>query len=238
MIVVVLAVVWVVALTPMVLRRISERQFTAGVRNYHRRLLRLGSAGQSAAATERSSGSVPGAMIGFSVAAQRLHVERYGAPAPAPSLEIDEPAQASSSPVQIASPATAARRRQVVSVLAGATLFFFVVGIIPALRIMWDLGLVGIGCTAAYVALLIHFHRLAVERAQKVIALETRRHATEVLESRRHVVALDRAQQAIGGYRGAHYAGGGHRYAGAAAPVMSGSGWSVMATQPRQASHR
>jgi hypothetical protein len=79
---------------------------------------------------------------------------------------------------------------------------------------------------------------LAVERAQKVIALETRRHATEVLESRRHVVALDRAQQAIGGYRGAHYAGGGHRYASAAAPVMSGSGWSVMATQPRQASHR
>jgi hypothetical protein len=180
---------------------------------------------------------MPGAMIGFSVAAQRLHVERYGSPAPSP--EIDEPAQPPSSPVQIASPATAARRRQVVSVLAGATLFSFVVGIIPALRIMWDLGLVGVGCTAAYVALLIHFHRLAVERAQKVIALETRRHATEVLESRRHVVALDRAQQAMGGgYRGAHYAGGGHRYASAAAPVMSGSGWSVMATQPRQASHR
>ena len=52
MIVVVLAVVWVVALTPMVLRRISERQFTAGVRNYHRRLLRLSSAGQAVAAPE------------------------------------------------------------------------------------------------------------------------------------------------------------------------------------------
>jgi hypothetical protein len=237
MIVVVLAVVWVVALTPMVLRRISERQFTAGVRNYHRRLLRLSSAGHAVAASERSSASVPGAMIGFSVAAQRLHVERYGAPAPGP--EIDETAQPAPAPVQIASPAAAVRRRRVVSILAGATLFFFVVGIIPALRVMWDLGLVGIGCTAVYVALLIHFHRLAVERAQKVIALETRRHATEVLESRRHVVALDRAQQAMGGgYGGAHFAGSGRRYAGATAPAMSGSGWSVMATQPRQANHR
>jgi hypothetical protein len=111
--------------------------------------------------------------------------------------------------------------------------FFFLVGIIPAARILWDLGLLAFGCTAAYVALLIHFHRLAVERAQKVIALETRRHVTAELESRRHVIALDRAQQAaVGGgyagdYSGREFVGAGSSYARATEPILSGRGWSV-----------
>jgi len=97
---------------------------------------------------------------------------------------------------------------------------------------MWDLALFCLGCSAAYVALLIHFHRLAVERAHKVIALETRRQATAVLESRRHVVALDRARHAVGaGFGGRGYAGAGPSYASGAGRLMGGSGWSVMAPQ-------
>jgi len=225
MIVVVLAVVWVVALTPMVLRKISERQFTAGVRSYHRRLVRLGSAGRSVVAAERARGSVPGAMIGYSAATQHLHMERRGEVIPPPA---EEPAQAQAMPIAAmsASPATAARRRRVMSVLVGATLLFFLVGIVPAARVIWDAAYLGLGCTAAYIALLIHFHRAAVERAQKVIALETRRHATEVLESRRQVVAVG-TRHTFAGYTPSGYTGS--RYGRRAAPLMSGSGWSVPA---------
>ena len=52
MIVVVLAVVWVVVLTPMVMRRVSERRSTSGVRSYHRRLLRLGSSSAASQAAQ------------------------------------------------------------------------------------------------------------------------------------------------------------------------------------------
>jgi hypothetical protein len=238
----VLAVVWVVALTPMVLRHVSERQLTSGVRSYHRRLLRLSS---GSAQSSPVGGSVPGAMIGFSAAAQRLRGERIGTTVDEAPLAT-APAQHApgSSPMSVtASPATAARRRQVVSILAGATLAFFLLGIIPSARIMWDFALLTLGCSAAYVALLIHFHRLAVERAQKVIALETRRHVTAALESRRHVIAVDRARHAVGGgYPPDEYAGGyanaSSSYARAAGPVLSGSGWSVTGVHSQRVTGR
>jgi hypothetical protein len=269
MIVVVLAVVWVIALTPMVLRRISERQFTSGVRSYHRRLSGLSTA---SAASSGSAGSmapsVPGALIGFSLAAQRLREERSGVYRSAPdafasdisasdaailasSFEHVVPASIDAVPASIStSPATAARRRQIVALLVGATVFFFLVGIIPAARILWDMALLALGCTAAYVALLIHFHRLFVERAQKVIALRTRRHVTAELESRRHVVTLDQAERAAigGGYAAGAYATGrypagayvnaGSNYSRASEPVLSGSGWSMIGVQSPEATGR
>jgi hypothetical protein len=175
-------------------------------------------------------------MIGFSVAAHRLHGAR-SVVSPSGTPEAGERSERFPSALPVSagtSQATAARRRQVVSVLVGATVFFFLVGIIPGARILWDLGLLTFGCTAAYMALWIHFHRLAVERAQKVIALETRRHVTAELESRRHVIAVDRAQQAAvgvgyaaGGYPVRDYAADGSSYARSAAPMLSGRGWSV-----------
>jgi hypothetical protein len=177
-------------------------------------------------------------MIGFSVAAQRLHVERYGVPC-VNSQESEYERIPTTLPVSVTtSPATAARRRHVMTVLVGATVLFVLVGIIPGARMMWDLALLSLGCTAAYVALLIHFHRLAVERAQKVIALETRRHATEVLESRRHVIAVDRAQQAAGGGYGAGRYGGVVPSYASAGPALSGSGWSVMGVQAHRSAAR
>jgi len=218
----------------MVLRKISDRQLTSGVRTYHRRLSRLSSsfgAGGFGGSAERVSGSVPGAMIGFSAAALRLHQERYGAPSFDGSDELDRPHD-DGLPVPTVtattSPATAARRRQVVSVLGGATVFFLLIGTIPGARVLWDVALLTLACTAAYVALLIHFHRLAVERAQKVIALETRRHVSAALESRRQVVAVG-ARYGAGGYGDEAYRA--NEFADAssyARPVqMSGSGWSV-----------
>jgi hypothetical protein len=264
MIVVVLAVVWVIALTPMVLRRISERQFTSGVRSYHRRLSRLSTA--SATSSGSVAPSVPGAMIGFSVAAQRLREERSGVYRPAadasPVASASDavtlasprehvPAFIDAVPASIStSPATAARRRTIVALLVGATVLFFLVGIIPAARVLWDMALLALGCTAAYVALLIHFHRLFVERAQKVIALRTRRHVTAELESRRHVVTLDQAERAaVGGGYGADayatgrypaggYANAGSSYSRASEPVLSGSGWSMIGVQSREAARR
>lgn len=239
----VLVIVWVVALTPMIWRRMSERHVTSGVRSYHRRLLRLGSS--SAVAPASVGSSVPGAMIGFSVAAQRLHEERvvqsggavsdfpgasYAPAAPVDAERFDRVSAAAAASTGT-SPATAARRRQVFTVLGGLTVIFFLVGIIPSARILWDLGLLTLGCTAAYVALLIHFHRLAVERAQKVIALETRRHVTAELESRRHVI-VDRTHVAVGGgyssgYSSLGYADAGSSYVRVTGPALSGSGWSV-----------
>ena len=213
---------------------ISERQFTSGVRSYHRRLLRLGSSGEHSVASEGAVGSVPGAMIGFSAAAQRLHVERYGVPAPSAEDFESERVPAPSAAALTLSPATAARRRHVVLILGGATLFFFVVGMMPAARVMWDLSLFSLGCTVAYVALLIHFHRLAVERAQKVIALETRRQATAVLESRRHVVAHRARPSVSAGFGSGGYARVGSSYASASGAIVGGSGWSVMGVQQRR----
>lgn len=236
MILFVLAVVWVVALTPMVLRKMSERKFTSGVRSYRQRLLRLGSLDQPGTASELSAGSVPGAMIGYSVAAQRLQVDRYGAANGALDIEDADRERAGAVVPLTPSPLTTARRRRVITVLAGATVFSFLVGLIPGAGVMWDLALIGLICIVAYVAMLIHFNRLAVERAQKVIALETRRHATEVLQSRRYVASLEQDRHAVGGsdsrsaYGGAGYSGS--RYPSAQAPILGGTGWSVM--QPRR----
>jgi len=242
MILVVLAVVWVVALTPMVVRRLSDRQFASGLRSYRRRLLRLG----PASTPPPVAGSVPGAMIGFSIAAQRLHDLRHPHEQFEARAVTDVPEEAAvAAPVSVsASPATAARRRQVVTLLAGATLLFFVLGIIPSARVLWDLGLLTLGCSAAYVALLIHFHRLAVERAQKVIALETRRHVSAELQTRRHVIALDHARQvAVGGgyssgYAAQGYASGGTPFGGPTGSALSGSGWAVTGVCPQAASRR
>jgi len=202
MILVVLAVVWVVALTPWVLRKVSERELVTSVTSFHRHLLRLGSHTDR---SERGSVSMPGAPIGYSAAAQRVQEELYGDNETArpdhPESEVVMPT------VVVTSRSTAVRRRRVVALLLASMMFFFLIGLIPGAHVMWDVALVCVAFAAAYVAALIHFHRLAVERAQKVVALETRRSVA---------TALDRARLSR--------AGGGHvRPAGR----LGGSGWAV-----------
>ncbi|MDA8039310.1 MAG: hypothetical protein M0Z69_09155 [Actinomycetota bacterium] len=197
MVLLVLAVVWVVALTPMVLRKLSERRLVTSVTSFSRHIGRLRS--HAAGGAPMPSRLVP---IGFSAAAQRIHVEhRVDSGAQSGRVSPDHEVI----PVFI-SRATTARRRRVLLSLAGGTVGCFLFGLVPALGFLSNLALVGIACIAVYVALLVYFRRLAVERAQKVVALETRRHV---------VSALDRAR-----------AGGGvQAVAGASGP--SGAGWMV-----------
>lgn len=172
---VLLAIVWVVALAPMVLRKVREREAVTSVTSFNSQLLRLsGAQGRS----ERTS-SVPGAAIGFSAAAQRLHEERYGADfseGAAPLLDVDA--------VPTVSRVTSMRRRRVLTCLVAGTVVSFLVGF--AAPVFDDLAIFGLVATAAYVALLIYFQRIAIERAQKVVALETRRGVAIALDQARH----------------------------------------------------
>jgi hypothetical protein len=200
MVLLVLAVVWVIALTPMVLRKLSERRVVSSVTTFNRALGHLRS---HAPRVEGSTLTL--APIGFSAAAQRIHdAPRFDAgvrPQAPPPSEAEVP------PV-VTSRTTARRRRRVLASLAGATVGFFLLGLVPALGFLIDLGVVALVLAISYVALLVYFHQRAVERAQKVVALETRRYV---------VSALDRAR-AVGGVNCA--SGGGRSVAG-------GMGWSV-----------
>ena len=51
---------------------------------------------------------------------------------------------------------------------------FFLLGMIPALKVLWDLSLLAFAATAGYLALLIHIHRRAVEREVKVVDIQER----------------------------------------------------------------
>ncbi len=83
---------------------------------------------------------------------------------------------------------TAVRRRRALGGLAAATALFLLVALVSGSTVMWAIMLLTLGLTATYVAALIHFHRLAIERAQKVVALETRHHAAVALDERRHAM--------------------------------------------------
>jgi hypothetical protein len=153
----VLAVIWVVCLTPMMLRKLSERRFTTSVDSFHRQLrgLRRAYPRLAANAADPQAALYVGELAGT------------GEP-----VETWEPVHRSRS--KVAYPprpgsSSAARRRRVLSVLAGATIGFFVLGMIPALRVLLGLSLLAFAAAAGYLALLIYIHRRAVERQVKVI---------------------------------------------------------------------
>jgi hypothetical protein len=68
-----------------------------------------------------------------------------------------------------------ARRRRVLLILVATTLGFFLLGMIPALKVLWGFSLLTFGAAAGYLALLIHIHRRAVERETKVVDIRVRR---------------------------------------------------------------
>jgi len=150
----VLAIIWVVCLTPMMLRKLSERRFTTSVDSFHRQLrgLRRAYPRLAASAVDHE------AMLYTSVmpdddpmrSPHRVHVQRSNLPARRAHLQ-------------------AARRRHVLVSLVGTMLGCFVLGMIPPLRILWGLSLLAFAAVAGYLALLIYVHRRAVERRVKVV---------------------------------------------------------------------
>jgi hypothetical protein len=169
-ILVVLALIWVVALTPTILRKLAEREFTYSVARFHRslRVMRQVHPNQVTAA-----GAAGGLGVGASGASRVTGLRSrgsYGIPLRPPV------ASASTSAVSMAalrsSGPTARRRRRVLGVLAGSLAGSFLLGFVPTLGAFWDVSLFLLAVTAAYVALLIHFRRVAVERAQKVVPIE------------------------------------------------------------------
>ena len=163
MVIAVLAVIWVVALTPMMLRKLSERRFSTSVDSFHRqlrgmrraypRLVATATEPEMALCLEPAEETVPRTPSASSYKQSRADV--YGRP----------PRRATPQ---------SARRRRVLLVLVVTTLGFFLLGTIPAMKVMWDLSLLSFAATAGYLALLIHVHRRAVERDIKIVSIQER----------------------------------------------------------------
>ena len=160
MILVVLALIWVLALTPTLLRKLAERESTYSVTKFHRslRVMRQSYPGQAAVA------GAPAAAL------ERLTPAVGGTAARTASRPAGGRAAAQS----------ARRRRQVLMVLGGGLAFTFLFGLVPGLSMLWDVSLLLLAVTAAYMGLLIHFRRAELERAQKVVQIARPAPADEV----------------------------------------------------------
>lgn len=153
MVIAVLAIIWVVCLTPMMLRKLSERRFLTSVDSFHRQLrgLRRGYPRLAASAADHE------AMLYTSVP-----LDNGTAASARPRSFVSE------RPLRRAQ-MQATRRRRVLLSLGGTIIGCLVLGMIPALRILWGLSLLAFAAAAAYIALLIYIHRRAVERRVKVV---------------------------------------------------------------------
>jgi hypothetical protein len=163
----VLALIWVVALTPIALRKLREREGSYSVARFQGGLRAMRRAFPRDVATAGAGGM---GLLGGQSMARRVGMP----PASRPALPVT-PAEGtrarSAGPVRTAGP-SARRRRQVLAYLGCGLVLSFLFGIVPALRLLWDVSLLLLALTAAYLALLIHFRRLADERAEKVVFLE------------------------------------------------------------------
>ncbi len=180
----VLAVIWLAALTPLILRKMSERRVTTSVDAFRRQLRGLRRAYPRLVATSvhhdmamsmsqmahrgpRTTMVAPARMShpgddGY----DRSYQERPAASSGSSSYRTVYHSSSVSRP-----PSQAARRRQVLTILGGTVIGTFLLGAIPGLGVLWDLSLLALAATAGYVALLIHFQRVAVEQEKKVVEL-------------------------------------------------------------------
>ncbi len=161
MVIAVLAVIWVIALTPMMLRKLSERRFSNSVDSFHRQLRGMRRAYPRLAA----SAVDPGMALSPAAADNGVWASSPAAPSRVPRSQVNEHRPRRPSP-------QLARRRRVLFVLVATMLGLFLLGIVPGLRVMWDLTLLAFAATAGYLALLIHIHRRAMERDVKVVDIQ------------------------------------------------------------------
>jgi len=169
----VLAVVWVLALTPMMLRKLSERRFSNSVNSFHRQLRGMRRAYPRLATRAVDPGMAPRTATTADTVT------------PAPSVPTSRTWRPESFERHSHRPAPqTTRRRRVLLILLATMLGLFLLGMIPALQVLWDLSLLAFAATAGYLALLIHIHRRDVERAVKVVDIR------ELLGSRKDDVPV------------------------------------------------
>ena len=186
MVIAVLAVIWVIALTPMMLRKLSERRFSNSVDSFHRQLR-----GMRRAYPRLAANAVDPEMA------------LYMAPMPDASARAPSGAHSRTQRSEILErparrpAAPSARRRRVLLVLVATMLGFFLLGMIPALNVLWDLSLLAFAATACYLALLIHVHRSAVEREVKVVDIQERLSSQRVDASANTVMLVRRESDEI-----------------------------------------
>ena len=164
MVIAVLAVIWVMALTPMMLRKLSERRFSNSVDSFHRQLR-----GMRRAYPRLAAGAVDPemALSAAATANNGVWASSPVTPSRMPRSDVLEHLPRRLAP-------QSARRRRVLLVLVTTMLGFFLLGMVPGWRVLWDLALLAFAATAGYLALLIHIHRRAVERDVKVVDIQER----------------------------------------------------------------
>lgn len=143
MIILVLVVIWLVALAPFVLRKLSEHQITASLAHF-RELTGMGRRGRSVPQHDedqrawRNAASTP--EEDRRVMRARARVRRQ-------------------------------RRRRALAALGGCGAFTLVFGAIPELRTLWDLTIADVVLTAGYLALLAYFTKLENFQAERRAAM-------------------------------------------------------------------
>lgn len=192
MILVVLALVWVVALTPTVLRRLAQRDSSYSVARFHHSLRAMRRA---------TPGSVTPRSSGFQVANPRAVEARTKTASEAlaaPSYDPERGARIR----QSAGPSgpTARRRRHVLGVLVTAFLGTLLLGSVPGLAFFWDISLIAVVSIAGYVGLLIYFRRVVLERSRKVVYIQDRRVVQRQRIPAEHRTTAGRL--VLGGYSG------------------------------------
>jgi hypothetical protein len=164
-ILVVLALIWVVALTPTILRKIAEREGSYSVARFHRHLRAMRRAYPAQVAAVGSTGAGVSLGLDGTSMASGIGSQASGRPRPVRADATAAPAVRNPGP-------SARRRRQVLATLGAGLVLSFLFGLIPPVRFFWDVSLLLLAMTVGYLALLIHFRRVAVERAEKVVRLE------------------------------------------------------------------
>jgi hypothetical protein len=175
---VILVLIWVAALTPVLLRKLADRESISSVDRFQRGLGVMRSAHPRLAAAAHRSIVIEGidglARPARFTGAASEWTTAHDIPA-VQAVSADERSPGPyrttlASSVKGSRPA-ARRRRHVLAGLASLVVLTFVIGLASGLRSWWDVSLICLALLAAYTALLVHFHRIAVERAQKVVLL-------------------------------------------------------------------
>ncbi len=183
LVLVLLAIVWVAALTPMAVRKLREREAISSVTSFSHGLRRL--SGDWLRAENGRKASAP---IGFSAAARRLAHDQPDVTFSSDAGSVSLGGTASPPGPELGpfvSHATTIRRRRVVALLLAATLVSLALGF--GVSVFFYLAVASVLALVAYLGLLAYFHQLAVERVQKVVALEARREMAMALDEARHL---------------------------------------------------